>query len=246
MLRRLRISFKVRIKSLLIRFSVAHRHEYRRFIILSHPRSGSTLLHTYLNSHWQVHSYGELFTQQVQESFETGNRTVNAFYKARMLRSFPRMIRAVGFKFFYQYTETGWGNDLLKLLQADPELVVIHLKRRDSLRTAVSYALAKATGHWTYARNEAHVELDADEVGAIMKAQSKTEALLSALFMQHRVLQVSYEDLDDRPENELKRVQEFLGVPVKKLITTLKRQHEGGMERYVANYDQLSGLSDDQ
>jgi hypothetical protein len=55
-------------------------------------------------------------------------------------------IQAVGFKFHYNHF--WFHTDLLPVLQADEELRVIHLQRRNMLRSLVSTKIAEQTGMW--------------------------------------------------------------------------------------------------
>ncbi len=145
----------------------AHSRAYTRFIILGQGRTGSTLLVQALNSHPAIVGFGEIFNfseflnadaEPVQFNIDgwspdqATDRALRTSDYARFLRErvfckHAPEIRAVGFKFHYEHV---WGNDpsLAGYLAADTGLRVIHLTRRNRLRTLVSKNLALKTGRW--------------------------------------------------------------------------------------------------
>src|SRR3972149_4021192 len=118
---------------------IGHDH-YKRFIMLAAPRTGSTLLLSYLNSHRKVYAVGEIFQRLNGEDFRKILKRV--FCKQ------PPNIKAVGFKIFYGHPyddkKSGVWNELLGLQQ----LHIIHIKRRNFLRTLLSRKISKKTNVW--------------------------------------------------------------------------------------------------
>lgn len=140
---------------------------YSRFIVLGQGRTGSTLLIQALNSHPAIVGFGEIFNfseflnpdaEPVQFNIDgwstdqAADRALRSsdfkrFLSERVFCDHDPQVRAVGFKFHYEHT---WGNDpsLADYLAADTDLRVIHLTRRNRLRTLVSRNLALKTGRW--------------------------------------------------------------------------------------------------
>ncbi len=238
MFKRLRVSSTIRIRNLLIRLLPSSRPNHARFIILCHPRTGSTLLHTYLNSHWNVVSYGNLIGMNFSERVLGKGHSVDDFFASNVEQPYPAFIKAAGFKFFYQYTDCNWARTMLKYLH-NKNYKIVHLRRKDGMRTALSYLLAKKTSAWSRGLPHDPVTLDPDEVINAMKKLQEREAHYSELAGRFETLEIFYEDLTHNPEKILDDVQSFLGLPKRRLITVLKRQHGDSLDDEIVNYAEL-------
>jgi hypothetical protein len=133
---------------------------YVPFIILSSGRSGSNLLVSLLRSDPEVICFGELlnvgadfidFSAEGYDDYSTEDRTlrdtdVTAFFERRIFCEHGPGIRAVGFKPMYQHLP--FFPDLAGWLAAQPDLRVVHSKRRNLLRLLVSLRIAEKTGQW--------------------------------------------------------------------------------------------------
>lgn len=131
-----------------------------RFVILGHGRTGSTLLVQALNSNAHLTCFGEIFNS-AKASIEYGvpgyeqrslsdlplrDSDPDTFMRDCVFSRLPPTTLAVGFKFHYDHFWTFPG--LMELLAADRELRVVHLMRRNRLRTLVSMRIAESTGRW--------------------------------------------------------------------------------------------------
>jgi LPS sulfotransferase NodH len=242
MLKRLRISSSIRFRNLLIRFLSPSHSEYTRFVILCHPRTGSTLLHTYLNSHWNVISYGNLVGMDFKQRVLEKGQTVDSFLYTETDHPYPSFIKAAGFKFFYQYSEFDWSRFMLEFLH-NHDYKVIHLRRRDHFRTAISYLLAKQTSAWSSGQVHEPVTLDAYEVIKAMKALGEYENQFFQIAKDFNNIEVLYEELAEEPDKVLAAIQSFLNVPHRRLISVLKKQHGDSLEDVIANYQELIGIA---
>lgn len=132
--------------------------DYVRFIVLSQPRTGSTLLAQSLNSHPAARCFGEIFNTKVSfihyqqwgyDQHSADDKALRARAPAEFLRERifpPRLegVRAVGFKLMYEDPQAFDG--LTELLRDDVGLHVLHLRRRNLLRVLVSYKIVEETG----------------------------------------------------------------------------------------------------
>ncbi len=133
---------------------------YTRFIITGDARTGSNMLAQALNTNPAIRCFREIFNGQQDyvdyfvEGYDQADRAdldlrnsdPVRFLRTRIFNEHPEQYRAVGFKYLYGHF---WGFDALtEHLQADPDLRVIHLKRRNMLRSLVSVQLAEATNKW--------------------------------------------------------------------------------------------------
>jgi len=238
MLDRLRISALIRTKRLFSGLAINTSMDFRRFIILGHPRTGSTLLHTYLNSHWNVLSHGDLIGTDFAEKLKTRDCTIESFLGKTIDHPHPAFIRAVGFKYFYQYDDKSWGGSLMDHVKTQGYRI-IHLKRRDRLRTVMSYLMARETGHWSYRGNQPVVRLEPGEVIDSLEMLRIWEDKFDHEIEDQAVLTIFYEDLDTTPNKVLDEVQVFLQIPPRHLTTVLNRQHGHSLEGVVSNYKKI-------
>lgn len=61
-----------------------------------------------------------------------------------------------------------------------------------------------------------------------------------ALFHEHPMLAVWYEDLAERRDETLEQVQGFLGLEPRRLTVTLRKQNPEPLRELIANYDELA------
>jgi LPS sulfotransferase NodH len=133
---------------------------YVRFIVLGQGRTGSTMLVQALDSHPAILCFGEIFnasTPSISFGVPGYDRTPGAdlelrardpqrFLRERIFCDHGPAVRAVGFKFHYDHF---WRHEgLIDILVADRGLKIVHLLRRNRLRTFVSLKIAEATGQW--------------------------------------------------------------------------------------------------
>ena len=134
--------------------------DYTRFIILGDARSGSTLAQQALNSHPNIVCFREIFAFKPgyidydvdgwdghsAADYELRQRDARAFLRERIFCAHADPIKAVGFKF--HYVHFWFSEDTLPALTEDRELRVVHLQRRNMLRSLVSLRIAEQTGQW--------------------------------------------------------------------------------------------------
>ena len=135
--------------------------DYVRFIILSGARTGSNMLASSLNSSPEIICFRELFNFTAKRFIDFNvdgydrfsaddrdlrNQDYRRFLRERIFCPHSEDIQAVGFKMPYDHF---WGyEDLLPWLADDEQLRVVHLERRNILRTFVSFRIARSTQHW--------------------------------------------------------------------------------------------------
>lgn len=195
------------------------------FVILCQPRTGSTLLHTYLNSHPNIMSYGE--------DVRSGNKQV-------MLKKFPKSIKAVGFKLFYEDLE----QNIFKKIITKTNIKIVHLVRQDLLRQFISLKRAQKTEVWSQEKefkgaDGTAIKIDIQEFKSFEQNSIQQRQQMLSLFEQHEMLQVSYEDLCLRPEEILDGIQHFLNAKPRKLFSLLKKQNTDQLELLVSNHLEL-------
>src|SRR3989304_6361608 len=134
--------------------------DYTRFIILGRSRSGSNLLRGLLNGHSQAIVFEEMFKDPGKigwglDGYPEGGRALERFQKdvlhfleRDVYRKMPLDIKAVGFKIFY-YHATGTSLEpVWTYLREHREVHVLHIKRRNILKTHLSRKRAALTDAW--------------------------------------------------------------------------------------------------
>jgi len=140
---------------------------YSRFVILAHARTGSSLLSHALNSHPRIICFGEVFNwvltyvsftvegydESNADDLNLRNKDPVAFLQERIFCQPPGMSSAVGFKLHYSHCSPPWGFPaLLDHLAEDKEVRILHLQRRNMLKSLASEKIAAATGGYYHVR----------------------------------------------------------------------------------------------
>jgi hypothetical protein len=140
-------------------------HNYTRFVILFYARTGSTVLAHALNSHPHILCFREVFNWLHGDSYVDysvdgyENKSVDdgklrrtdpiAFLEKRIFCQHPRKTSAVGFKLGYVHCEPPWGFPVvLDYLVQDKQIRIIHVQRRNMLKSLASEKLAGITGEY--------------------------------------------------------------------------------------------------
>jgi LPS sulfotransferase NodH len=236
----LRTSLIIKRKEILNRILPGSRH-YTSFAILCEPRTGSTLLHTYLNFHPNIKSYGELIREQVEKNHDSDP----ALLPTKVFRAHGRHLQAIGLKLFYFYYDHPAYSNTFKEIVEQKDIKIIHLVRKDIFRLYVSLKLAQKTNIWSSSnghsnkKNKPKIFIKTDAFEIFAKTYVQRQHYFKMLFKSHEVLFISYEDLTTNPPAVLEQVQKFLGVKPKHLLSLLKKQNIDALESVVINYDEI-------
>lgn len=212
--------------------------DYTRYIILARARTGSNLLVSYLKSHPNLHA----------ESLELFGKLNDRDYKQILDQVFskqPFYIRAAGFKIMYNHPVDDKNSDLWFDLARTKDLHVIHLKRRNILRSIISGRIAKDQGVWysTGGRPKEpvrkKVNYTKDELEDLFIQTQEWQNKGDQMFHDHPLLNIYYEDLTQNLETEFSRITDFLGVKRIKPKTILKKQNPEKLSSLIENYDEL-------
>jgi len=212
--------------------------QFKRFIVLARARTGSNMLMSILDSHPNIRAgKREIFC-----------RLEGRHYKDLLAKSFrksPRHIKARGFKIFYYHPSDGPCDDLWNDLVKMEDLYIIHLKRRNILRSVVSQEIAKKSGHWerqsgqeTDLKDKA-VTLTTEDLDAHFHRTREFEERGDEMFKDHPMITVYYEDLADNPDGAFDEIMDFLGLPHGQPQTNLVKQNPESLKDLITNYDEL-------
>jgi LPS sulfotransferase NodH len=211
---------------------------YRPFIILARSRTGSNLLKSYLSSHPNIRVHGEVF------------RRLNGRNHKHVLEQLfcqqSRNVGAVGFKAFYYHPLDDTSGTLWKQLLAMPDLAVIHLQRRNILRTLISKQLALVSNVWEVSNHrplhcaeKGQVEFTAEQLQAGFEQTRCWQIQFREMFQRHDNVEVTYEELCREPQRELRKILKFLDLPFQPLQTGLEKQNPEITSELLKNYAEL-------
>ncbi|MDX5347845.1 MAG: sulfotransferase [Hymenobacteraceae bacterium] len=218
--------------------------QYTKFVLLGRGRSGTTLLHTYLNSHPNVLSLGELMHPRHQHPLRHQNPI--RYLQQYGFKNYSPLIKAVGFKMFYEWESGNVQHPLWQTLHQIPDLKVIHLRRENKLRNLVSYKIARQSRQWSQEPGQKQVAAQAkavtltkEECIAVFEKMTAEEVFFDRFFKNHSKINLTFEELTAQPNQVLQQVQEFIGVKPMQLVSLLQRQNPEPLQQLIINYDEL-------
>lgn len=229
--------------------------DYRRFIMMGMGRSGSNLIRTALARHPEVVVFNELFNRSqgnhigwAQPGFRTTAEDLRLrddapvdFLERRVFRPMWPGVKAVGFKLFYYHVPKEGA--VWRTLEQQPELSVIHLKRRDLLEAYASLTVAQRTGVWIQPANRDappgpdQVELEYESCRDYFTQAVQWREEFDRRFPHS--LEVYYEDVLDDYEGQMLRIQRHLGLRPRRVQPTTKKQNRRPLQQLIANYREL-------
>ncbi|MCC2606094.1 sulfotransferase domain-containing protein [Planctobacterium marinum] len=213
--------------------------QFKKVIVIGRARTGSNLLLSYLNSHPAIHMEGEIFAHQ---RHKTEQQILKMVFNKQ-----PQGIEAAGFKIFYHHPmDNKEQSKIWDILKADPSIHVIQLQRTNMLRMHISRKIAMQSDVWTASKKS---EVDKVKVKTISftKAEleegfNKTknwEANAQVDFANHPMLQIEYEKMISNPEQEFRRLTDFLRVEAMAPETKLRKQNPESLSNLIENYAEL-------
>jgi LPS sulfotransferase NodH len=199
-----------------------------------------------LNSQKPIVAHGEVFRRLHGKS--PGPLLSDLFCR------YPRFVKAVGVKVFYYHPLDDDSGELWEEFQNIEDLLVIHLKRRNILRTLLSRKIAAKVDVWIDRGKNGSISLEDRRVSfseeELLKGFEETrrwEENCDALFAGSRLLEVFYEDLVARPAEVLGGIGGALGVRINGAQTTMRRQNPDRLSSLIENYQKMkSSFADTQ
>lgn len=231
-----------------------------RFLILSSARSGSTFLVGLLRSHPQVRCEGEIFHDQhpdkifwaemqksetSQEMLDLRDSDPAAFLDKYIYQPDGEQVSATGFKIFYYHAVREDWAPVWSALQADKDLRVIHLIRRNQLARVLSDKIANQTNQWFSLEENSEspdltVHLDPDRCKKEFERAARDHAKFADAFAGHPMLELSYEDLAADLGKASELITGFLSIESRDLCTGLKKQNRRPAGDVIENYGELA------
>lgn len=213
--------------------------EYRKFVIISDARTGSTLLMALLDNHPEIIAKGELFKQL------RGKTTLDIWND--LFRKRPKKVKWVGFKLFYDHPWNSGERKVWDLIEEDKGIVIIHLVRNNKIRSYVSKQIGLKTKLWTEGVNQPNtltledkkVNIDPRQCIENIEKIDRLESDTKKRFRDHNLIPVSYEELSTDKNATMNRVYKELNVTELEIQTNLKKQNPEKLQDLVLNYEEL-------
>ena len=210
-----------------------------RFAIVGNARTGSNYLLDGLKTSPAVRMYHEIFAAHNREVGKDFEKTLST-----MFQNESKSTRLVGFKVFYNHlADQEW-----EKLAALQDLKVIHLTRRNRLRTVISLEIAFKTGRWTRsgksgASQAKRVTLDPLKLVQQIERIEAGEAATRLRFCDRTILEVVYEELIRSPHEVFSSVGAYLGVAgIDPGKIRLKRQNPESLGELIVNYNEVEAV----
>lgn len=213
-----------------------------RFVVLSQPRSGSSLLCSSLRRHPQIWMYREILNHRYPgDGLPAGDGV------ARFRMAFADTTHdAVGCKLHacqpdpsHAHWESAWDE-----LFADPTFHVIHLERLDTIAQLASWGVAGLTGEWhdqSQLVERPVFRMDPGELAWFRRwSMSAYQARLARL-QSHPLIRVTYESLCDQWDETIDRILRFLRVEPLPLAQATQRNETRPLDQVITNYHELVG-----
>lgn len=211
----------------------------RRFAIVGNARTGSNYLLDGLKSSPAIRVYHEIFASHNRKVGEDFDKILSTVYQYE-----SKSTEMVGFKVFYNHlTDEEWNK-----LVARRDLKIIHLTRRNRLRTVISLEIAFKTGKWTKAGKtegpkEKRITLDPLKLLQRLEQIEEGEEATRARFCDREILEVVYEEMVQSPQEVFNFVGAYLGVDgIDPGKIRLKKQNPESLAQLIVNYNEIEDV----
>jgi LPS sulfotransferase NodH len=210
----------------------------QRFAIVGNARTGSNFLSGGLKSSPSIRMYHEIFADHNRRVGEDFDRVFSTVFQPE-----SKSTKVVGFKVFYNHLT----NDEWQKFLTCKDLKIIHLTRRNRLRTVISLEIAFKTGQWTKSgkgnpgeSKEKRLKLDPSKLIKRLEQIEAGETTTRARFRDRKILEVVYEDLVRSPQPVFDSISTYLGVEgIDPNKIRLRRQNPETLQQLIINYDEV-------
>ena len=229
--------------------------EFQKFIIVGRSRSGSNFLRGLLNDHDQITVFGELFQniqafdwampgyEQTAQDLEMIRTRPVRFIDTRVFGKVPKSTKALGFKIFYYHAQDGPWEPVWPHLHRMQDLKVVHIKRKNILRTHLSRKRAVLTDQWVdtsgSSDRERPIPLSYEECLEDFTQTRQWETAFAAHFSDHQMVDVYYEDLATDYAPIIRNLHTFLGVDPRPAKPQTYKQSQLPLSQAIENFEDL-------
>jgi hypothetical protein len=228
-----------------------------RFLVTCPARTGSWMLISFLLSHPDICTHGEVlapvgsldFYGRLNPALDNMLRPIRDRDPVGFLRDFVWQAghrQAVGFKAKYEELLLPQYSSVLDHIQHETDIRILHLWRENLLERFLSQYLAvNVYGVYYLLQGEdpppqKAVRLSPEECEQDFVRTEHRRAKFRARLVGHRILELTYEELVGSPPPTLARVQEFLDVDQRALEARTVRLRTRSLRETISNYEELA------
>lgn len=221
----------------------------RNFIVAAAPRTGTNFLCNTLCHRGDLRYHGEYYPEDPHGNYLEPLFSGQATGRSKFLGDPGSNGRGQFAKLFYGYLvhplEDGgfkvrW--DILNYLKGR-KMSILHLRRRNLLDTAISYAISMRDGTFIYHKYKNPIEMTAKDLTNKMwwphAYGTRLEESMRHAGVRH--LDLWYEDIVYAHQMNADRIADFLHLPKKEVQLSgfVVKQRHGRQSENLANYDEM-------
>ena len=230
-------------------------HNYQKFIVFGHQRSGSNMIINTLREHPHIVAFRELFVRSRISFYVDGydNHSIKLLYlrnkypidflERYIFSSYRKDIKAVGFKLFPDQLNTNNFRCLWQWIKHKQDIKIILLTRHNLLAAYTSLLIARKTEKFgiknVSERTNATVAIDPEKCIAEFQKRKKYNKMIRECVKHHEVMEVTYENLIADLSARFRQLQEFLTVDVQELQVSTVQQNVRPLSQIITNYNEL-------
>ena len=162
------------------------------------------------------------------------------FIEKYVFKNYQKNYKAVGLKYFYDHDRHLKNkSSLIDYFIQNKDIKVIHMKRKNLLKTLYSYKRALNQKNWhNQEKNEFKTELSVNECEIYFNDIIKRQQQFDNLFID-RVFQVNYENFITKTTKILVDIQTFLGVSNQIQQNEIKQNINKPLKQVILNHEEL-------
>ena len=213
--------------------------EYRKFLLLSSPRSGTHMLKTSLESHPNIVCLTEMFNPDyIKRKYSyDDNMPAQKVLNKFIYCDYEPEVKAVGFCLHRSDSNFGNWPRLWDILRDMKDLYILSLSRENLLRRYLSVQLQEIPNLVKADLNP--MVFDLKKLEQYFNRQNQKLAEFNEYFSNHNIFQVTYEQMCYEYETTTSKIQEFLGLPLLSVKPRSSRRKTPLISDLVVNYAEL-------
>lgn len=211
---------------------------YKKYMIVSYPRTGSTMLSKMISYHPEINGMGECFDRIAGR--DPQEILANLFSKQK------GNIKAVGFNIHFNHPVDEKNEETWALLKSDKDIHIIFLSRKNLLRVYMSAKIANKVKLFRLYQTknrpdikERQVVIEVEEFKNFIDEYSHYYNLYRNMFSSHPNLHLNYEDIVNAPDIEFLKVTDFLSLPFHNPKVITKVMNPEPLSQLIINYSTL-------
>jgi hypothetical protein len=214
--------------------------EYRKFLLLTSPRSGTHMLKSSLDAHPNIVCLTEMFNPDYNVNNKLGyddSLPAKQVLDKFIYCDYEPEVKAVGFCLHRIGARFGNWPNLWKILQEDKDVYVISLSRGNLLRRYLSVQLQQIKN-----LDGAKLEpmfFEPEKLIQDFQRQRKKINEYNEFFGDRPLIEVSYEQLCNDYEKTMENLQKLLEVPTVPLKPGTGKRNNPPISNFVVNYEEL-------